>query len=288
MLQLMVAGVALGAIYALVAMGFLMIYRATGAVNFAQGDMVTVGAFGALWATSTFDTPTVVGWLVAVLMLGVLGMLTYRFVYRPLSKHPFLAVAIGTLGLAFIFRGVLFVLFGPQPARLASPVGNDVVSVGGVVIGQHLLLTIAVTAILVGSQALFFRYTFLGKALRATAESPEVARMLGLRTNRIVLGTFTYGAALAAVAGVLLAPVRFVSLDLGFGVLLKSFVAAIVGGFGSLPGALVGGLIVGLAEVFGAGYVSSAFRDTFAFGLLVLILIVRPHGIFQVKVEEKV
>lgn len=288
MLQLTVAGVALGAIYALVAMGFIMIYRATGAVNFAQGDMATFGAFAALWVTTRYEVPILVAWLFAAVVMAALGMLTYRFVYRPLSKHPFLAVAIGTLGFSFMLRGVLFVIFGPQPAALASPAGSETIAVGGVVIGRHLLLIIAVTALLVVAQALFFRFTFLGKALRATAEDQEVARMLGLRTNRIVLGTFTYGAVLAAIAGVLLAPVRFVSLDLGFGVLLKSFVAAIVGGFGSLPGALVGGLIVGLAEVFGAGLISSSFRDSFAFGLLVIILIVRPHGLFQVKAEEKV
>ncbi len=288
MLQLTVAGVALGSIYALVAIGFVIIYRATGAVNFAHGDMVTVGAFAALWATTVLEAPILVSWLVAVLMLGVLGMLTYRFVYRPLRHHPFLAVAIATLGLAFVFRGVLFVIFGPQPAALPSPVGGGAVSIGGAVVSRHLLLIIGVTAVLVVSQALFFRHTFLGKSLRATAENQEVARMLGLRTNRIILWTFAYGAGLAAVAGVLLAPVRFVTLDLGFGVLLKAIVGAIVGGFGSLPGALVGGLIVGLAEVFGASLISSAFRDTFAFGILIIILLVRPHGLFQVKAEEKV
>lgn len=287
MLQLLVAGIALGSIYALVAVGFVLIYRATGAVNFAHGDMVTVGAFAALWATRQLDAPILAAWLFSVLVMLVVGVVAYRFVYSPLRRHPFLAVAIGTLGLAFMLRSTMQGVFGARQASLASPVGTEALEIGDVVLGQHLLLMIAVTGVLIGAQAVFFQRTFVGKALRATAEDQQVARLLGLRTNRLILGTFAYGAALAAIAGVLLAPVRFVSLDLGFGVLLKGIVGAIVGGFGSMAGALVGGLIVGLVEVFGAGLVSSAFRDSFAFGLLVIILLARPHGLFQVKAEEK-
>jgi branched-chain amino acid transport system permease protein len=287
-LQLLVSGAAVGAIYALVAVGFVMIYRATGAVNFAQGDMVTVGAFAALWASRDLGLPILAAWAIAVLTLGLLGATTYRIVYRPLSKHPFLGVAIGTLGLAIMLRASLHLLFGPREAALPSPVGVDTLTLGNVVVGQHLLLVIVVTGLLVTGQAAFFKWTFVGKALRATSEDQEMTQLLGLPTNRLILGTFIYGSMLAAVAGVLLAPIFFVSLALGFSVLLKSFVAAIIGGFGSVTGALVGGLVVGLAEVFGAAYVSTAFRNSFAFAILILILILKPSGLFRgVSHEEK-
>jgi branched-chain amino acid transport system permease protein len=287
-IQLIVAGLGLGALYALLATGFVVIYRATGVVNFAQGDMATVGAFVALWAVEHLHLPLIPSYAVSVLVMAGVGIALFRLVYVPLRSRSVIAVSIGTLGVAIALRGLLFVIFGPVPAGLGSPVGDGAIHVGGIAIASQSILVLIVTLLLLGSQAVFLHRTYTGHALRAIAEDQEMAKLLGLRVDRLLLGAFAYGAALAAVAGVLLAPILSVSLDLGWSVAFDSFIAAIVGGLGSLPGALVGGLLVGLSQEFGSYYVSSEFSTSIVFALLLLVLLVRPNGIFSTTTAQRV
>jgi branched-chain amino acid transport system permease protein len=288
-IQLVVAGLALGAIYALLATGFIVIYRATAVVNFAQGDMATVGAFVALWALQTFSFGGLgFAYLVAVLTMALAGVLLFRFVYVPLRNRSVIAVSIGTLGIAVMMRGLLLVVFGPVPAGLRSPVGDGAIHVGGVAIASQAILIVALTVLLIGFQAAVFYRTYLGQSLRAIAEDQEMAKLLGLRVDLLLLTAFAYGAGLAGIAGVLLAPLLSVSLDLGWSVAFDSFIAAIVGGLGSLSGAVVGGLLIGLVEVLGRFYISSQFGTSVVFAILLLVLVLRPNGIFKVVTAQRI
>jgi branched-chain amino acid transport system permease protein len=285
--QLITAGLAVGAIYGLLATGFIVIYRATGVVNFAQGDMATVGAFTALWALRTWHVPVVMAYAFAIGVMALIGILLFRVVYVPLRTRSVVIVSIGTLGLALAMRGLLLVIFGPQPAGLPSPVGDQSISYGGVVVSAQSVLVVGVTAVLIGIQAILFNRTSIGHALRAIAEDQEMARVLGIRVERLLLGAFAYGAALAALAGVLLAPTLSVSLDLGWSVAFASFIAAIVGGLGSLSGAATGGLIIGMVQVLGQFYVSGPFGTSLVFGVLLVILLLRPNGIFKMVTSQR-
>jgi branched-chain amino acid transport system permease protein len=184
-------------------------------------------------------------------------------------------------------RGLLLVTFGPQPAGLPSPVGDRSIVLGDVVISAQAVLVVGITALLITIQAILFNRTYVGHALRAIAEDQEMARVLGIRVERLLLGAFAYGAALAALAGVLLAPTLSVSLDLGWSVAFASFIAAIVGGLGSLSGAVAGGVIIGMVQVLGQFYVSGPFGTSLVFAVLLLILLVRPHGIVKMVTAQR-
>lgn len=286
-IQLVIGGVSLGAIYVLLATGVVVIYRATGVVNFAQGDMATAAAFVALWGLQHLTLGLAGGYVVAILGMGVVGVVLFRLVYVPLRSRAVVAVSIGTLGVALALRGLLLVLFGPIPAGLPSPVGIGVLHLGEVVIPKHQLLVVIVTIVLLAFQAGIFYRTYTGQALRAIAEDQEMAKLLGLRVDRLLTMAFAYGAALAGVAGVLLAPLLSVSLDLGWSVAFYSFIAAIVGGLGSLSGAVFGGILIGLAQELGDFYVSSQFGTTIVFGVMLFALVVRPNGLFNIATAQR-
>jgi branched-chain amino acid transport system permease protein len=281
LLQLLVAGLSLGAIYALVALGFVLIYRATGMINFAQGDMMTAAAFVALWATRDLHLPILAAWVTAAIALGALGGLMYATIYRPLYNRSLVAVGIATLGVALMLRGLMLIAFGELPANLPSPIEARTIRIGTTVLSSQHVLVIVLATVLVVAQAVVLRVTFLGKSLRAVSENQEVARMLGLRVDRLLLGTIVYGAVLAALAGVLLAPILSVSLNLGWSLALTAFAAAIVGGFGSMPGALFGGMLLGLGEVLANRYIPGGYADSVVFGLVLVVLVLRPAGILS-------
>jgi branched-chain amino acid transport system permease protein len=286
--QIALAGLTVGTIYALVALGFVVIFRATGMINFAQGDMTTAGAFVGFWAVDTLHLPILLAWVVATCGLGVLGALAYVIIFRPLRRRSLVAVAIATLGFALVLRGLLVVAFGQNPTSLASPAGNGVVHIGSAVISGQDILVLGVTAVLISIQAYVFRSTFLGKSLRAIAEDGEVAQLLGLRSERLLLGAVVYGSMLAGLAGVMLAPLLSVSVSLGWSLGLTAFAGAIIGGFGSMSGALIGGLVVGLAGEFASRYLPGDYADSVVFGLVVIVLLLRPSGILSMIPGQKV
>ncbi|HJR94815.1 MAG TPA: branched-chain amino acid ABC transporter permease [Gaiellaceae bacterium] len=310
LVQLLVNGVTLGSVYALVALGFSMVYGILKLLNLAHGDVLMVGAFigwGVLGWLGGAQSPTVAVWLVILLMIlaamvggGFLGIAIERFAYRPLRRAPRIAPLISALGVSFFIQNSVLLLFG---ANFRSYDSFDLVDVGvGVEWGPlHLwIMRIVVIASAVAMMAglwLLVTRSKLGKAMRATAFDREAAAMMGIDVDRVIVKTFFIGSALAGAAGVLVGLVFFqINHFMGFNYGLKGFTAAVVGGIGSIPGAMVGGLVIGLAEAFSVGYIEdftrgrlgSAFSDLIVFLILVVFMLVRPQGIFGKPEVKKV
>jgi branched-chain amino acid transport system permease protein len=288
MMQLVINGLAMGCIYALVALGFLLIYQAVGALNFAQGELVMLGGFLGISLAVGLKLPLLVAFLLTIALMALVGWLFQRVAYYPLRDKPFVAVIISTVGVGIALRNGALLLWGPNPLSFPSLVSTEPLRLAGnMILPQHLFI-IAVTLVLLVAQYLFFTRTALGHQLQATAQDAEMARLMGIPVSRMIAATFMLSAAMASVAGLLLAPVFFVTTDMGGMVMLKAFVASIIGGFGSIPGAIIGALFVGVMETFVAAYLSSAYKDAFAFLILILVLFVWPRGLFGEKISEKV
>lgn len=290
--QLLAQGLAFGSIYALVALGFVLIYQAVGVVNFAQGEMVMVPAFLSVTALSLLRLPFVVAYGLTLAVTAVFGWLFERIAYHPLRGRPFLPVVISTIGASILLQNGAQVLYGATPYDLPKlfPPGQ-VLSIGEVRVQPQYLLILVVTIILIAFQYWLFEHTLVGKKLMATAQDKEAARLMGIRTDRMVIITFVYSAILGGIAALLLGPIFQVSKTIGGAIALKAFSASVVGGFGSIPGAIVGGVLLGVVESFGAFYlrdiIPSAAKDAFAFIILVAVLLVRPEGFFGERVSEK-
>ncbi|MCZ8515100.1 branched-chain amino acid ABC transporter permease [Paenibacillus filicis] len=287
-LQLFINGLAMGAIYALVALGFVLVSNAVNVVNFSQGEWVMLGAYFAVTASVAFHTPLIWAYLISVVVMILFGWLFQRAVYHPLRDKPFITIVISTIGVSLFLKNIARIIWGPQPTTFPSLFGENALDVFGVHILPQNLIIIAVTVILVILQELFFNRTMVGKMMRATAQDQEASSLMGIRVSRMVSFTFMYSAALTAIAGVLVAPIYFVSADMGGNLALKAFAAAIIGGFNNVRGAIIGGLLLGVLETFGAGYISSVFKDAFTFFILILFLAFRPEGIFRERIADKV
>ena len=296
-LQLIVSGLAMGSIYALVALGFILIYNAVGVVNFAQGDFVMFPSYVAL----TFILPSIaifgaiVHWqlplvlvygLVLILMAG-LGLIFNRIAYYPLRDRGWLPVVISTIGVSIFLRNLAQLTWGSQPQVFPSMFSVSTLSVGDLHFRPQDLLILGVTALLILFQYTLFERTTLGKQMRATAQDRATAQLLGIRVDRIVAITFIYSVLLGAIAGLLVSPIFTVTKEMGGLISLKAFAASIVGGFGSIPGAIIGGLLIGVVEALGGFYISPAYTDAIAFVILIGVLLVRPSGFFGERVSEK-
>lgn len=287
LLQLIGTGLAVGSIYGLVALGVIIIYRSANVVNFAQGEFAMAGAFAISVLSVNLNLPYWAGFLIALILMAVLGILFELGVYYPLRNRSFLSVIISTIGASILMQNSALFIFGAQPRRADPPFAASVVDLFGVRIAPQYLLVIAVTAILVIIQYFFFEKTLLGKKLQATAQDKETTRLLGISVNLMIAITFVYSAVVGGAAGVLVAPILYVTTGMGVMISLKAFAACIVGGFGSITGGIIGGLAIGVIETLGAAYVSPEYRDVFAFVLLVIVLLFRPQGIFGEKISEK-
>ena len=286
-LQLFFTGIGIGAIYALVALGFVLIYRATNVVNFAQGDFAMLGAFGMILLAVDLQWPY---WLSIILTLAgliVFGALFNLGVYYPLRHRSFLPVIISTIGASILLEnGVLFA-YGPAPQSLPGMFETQGFNIGGVFFDSQYLLILAVTIVMVALQYLFFERTLIGKKMQATSQDKEIASLLGIPVALMIMLTFIYSATLGGLAGILVAPILFVSVGMGSSIALKAFAASIIGGFGDVTGAVVGGLALGVIETFGAAYISVPYKDGFAFLVLFVFLLIRPQGFFGERVAEK-
>jgi branched-chain amino acid transport system permease protein len=286
-----VAGVSLGCVYALVALGFVLIYKATETVNFAQGDLMMLGAFFALTASS----PLMLNWpywatiLFAVLAMAAVGMLTERLVLRPVLGQPAFTVVMITIGVGYVVRGVVTMVpgWGTDTYQIPTPFAEDVWRAGGVVVPVQQLMVIAMTASLCAVLYVFFRYSKLGVAMQATSQNQLAAYYMGIPVRRVNMLIWGLSAGVAAFAGILLAPATFVHSNMGF-IGLKAFPAAVVGGFGSVPGAIVGGLIIGVVEALAGYYLPEGFKDVAAYVVVLVVLIVWPSGIFGETGRKKV
>lgn len=286
-LQLFFTGVGVGSIYALVALGFVLIYRATNVVNFAQGDFAMLGAFSMVVLAIDLELPywlsiaTTIGAMVAVGALFNLG------VYYPLRNRTFLPVIISTIGASILLENGVLAAYGPRPQSLPSLFSSQGFSIGSVFLDSQYLVILAVTVVMVTLQYLFFERTLLGKKMQATSQDKEMASLVGIPVALMIMLTFIYSAVLGGLAGILVAPILFVSVGMGSSIALKAFAASIIGGFGDVTGAIVGGLTLGVVETFGAAYISVPYKDAFGFLMLFLFLLLRPQGLFGERVAEK-
>ena len=285
--QLLVSGISQGCVYGLIALGFVLIYKATEMVNFAQGDMMMLGAYVAFTYINLMELPFFWGLIATVLTMAFIGVLIERALLRPMIGEPPFAVLMITIGLGFILRAFAGAVWGSDTKAISNPFVGGVVRLGEVSIGFENLAIISGTAILCLVLYLFFRFTRLGIAMQAASQNQLAAYYVGIPVKRIYSLVWAMSAAIAAVAGVLVAPVSLVEPVMGF-IGIKAFAAAIVGGFGSLPGAIVGGLIVGIVEQFAGLYLPTGFSDTSAYVILILMLFIRPEGIFATMQQKKV
>jgi branched-chain amino acid transport system permease protein len=286
-LQVLFSGLALGAVYSLVALGFVLIIRATNVVNFAQGDFAMLGAFGMMTMLTLLHLPYWLSFILALAVMTVFGVVFNYGVYYPLRNRSFLPVIISTLGASIFMQNTVLAVFGPQPKPLERVFKSPGFEIGGVFLDSQYLVILAVTIVAVVFQYFFFEHTILGKKLQATSQDKDMARLLGIPVAWMIAITFIYSATLGGLAGILVGPVLFVSIGMGSIIALKAFSATIIGGFGDVTGAIVGGLLLGVVESFAAAYISVPYKDAFAFLLLFLFLLIRPQGIFGEKISEK-
>ena len=286
-LQMVAAGLAMGSIYALVALGFVLIFNAVNVVNFAQGEFAMVPAFVAVWLMSYLNLSFPMTCVVTVAFMGIFGIIFQRIAYYPLRNRSFLPVIISTIGVGIFLKNGAQLIFGAEPLSMPRPTSATALDIFGVFVDPQYIIIIVCTLALLGLQYFFFEKTKLGKMMQATAQDKQMARLLGIKVATMIAITFAYSSILGAAAGILVGPIFFVTKDMGAMIGLKAFCSTIVGGFGSVPGAILGGLFLGVIEVFAAYYVSSAYRDAFAFIILILVLLLRPQGFFGEKIAEK-
>ena len=288
-MQLLLAGVAQGCVYALVALGFVLIYKATETVNFAQGDLMMLGGFFALTASVIMGWPYWATILFAVAAMAAVGMLIERIVLRPVLGQPAFTVVMLTIGVGYVLRGIVTMIpgWGTDTYTFPTPFADGTFKVGEVIFAEQQVAVIGMTAGLVAVLYAFFRYSKLGVAMQATSQNQLAAAYMGIPVRRVNMMIWGLSAGVAAFAGILLAPVTFVHSNMGF-IGLKAFPAAVVGGFGSVPGAIVGGLIIGVVEAFAGFYLPEGFKDIAAYIVVLLVLMLKPSGLFGEKLRKKV
>ncbi len=287
-IQLLVSGLAYGSIYALVALGFVLIYNSVGIVNFAQGEFVMVPSFISIVFLNFLGIGFIPSYILTIFVACFFGLIFQRVAYYPLRNRSFLPVVISTIGASILLQNTAQVIFGAQPLKPPNifPAG-DTFQLGTIRIVPQYFLILGVTLVLVIFQYFLFEKTTLGKRLQATAQDKQTAQLMGIRVNRMIAYTFIYSAILGSIAGILFSPLLLVSKGMGAGIALKAFSASIVGGFGSVPGAILGGLLLGIAEKFASRYISSAYEQGFAFIILIVVLLFWPQGLFGEKIAEK-
>ncbi len=287
--QQIINGVSLGSIYALIALGYTMVYGIIKLINFAHGDIYMVGAYVSFFAVTMANMSIVPALLISMVVTALLGMLVERLAYAPLRHAPRISVLITAIGMSFLLEYGSMYFVSPTPRTFPEVMGNLAYNIGGFVINGQQLLIFAITTILMIILTYVVQKTKVGQAMRAVSFDTETAQLMGINANRIISFTFGIGSALAAAGGVLVG-VYYNSIDPLMGIMpgLKAFVAAVFGGIGSIPGAMAGGIMLGVIEALVSGFISSTFRDAAAFAILILVLLFRPSGIFGKAVREKV
>lgn len=278
-LQLALSGLSIGAIYALVALALVIPFKASGVLNFGQGSMVTLGAYIALTLSTSAGLPYWAMVPATLLVAGLIGVVIERLVIRQLVRAPEFTIVIGTFALGLMVQDAIRLHWQDNNFALDVPFGTDPIVIGSLRVNPVSLSILAVSLALLVVLALFFQHTRAGKAMRAVSQNQDAARLMGISVERVFSSTLAIGTAIAALAGVLFAPVTGINPGVGE-LILKAFVAAVIGGFNSLPGAVLGGLALGLIETFSAAFAGSTLKDVSAFAVLILMLLVRPNGLF--------
>jgi len=288
-LQVIFSGIAQGCIYGLIALGFVLIYKATETVSFAQGELMMLGAFCGLACVSWLGLPYWLSIPAAMMAMAVLGWLTERVVIRPVLGQPAFSIVMLTIGIGYVARGLITMIpdIGTETLAFPVPYKDTVFNVGGVVLGATQVVVVLATASLSLLLYLVFRYSRVGIAMQAASQNQLAAYYMGIPVKRLNGMVWALAAAVAAVAGLLLAPITFVHANMGF-IGLKAFPAAVVGGFGSLPGAIVGGVIIGVVEALAGFWLPEGFKDIAAYIVVLLMLVLKPNGLFGEKLRKKV
>ena len=279
LLQLLVTGITNGAIYALVALGFVTIYNVTGVINFAQGEFVMLGALTAI-SLAARGLPLPLAAALAVVVTALIGGGLQRFALHPARNASILSLIIITLGIGIALRGAALVIWGTQPYGLRPFTAGPPLRFLGAVVRLQSLWVVGTAVLMLVGLYLFFEFTLLGKAVRACSINRTAARLLGIPVDRMALLSFVLSAGLSAVAGIVITPASFATYDMGLSMGLKGFAAAILGGLANPVLAVVGGLLIGLIEALGAGFVASGYKEAFAFGTLLILLLTRSAGLF--------
>jgi branched-chain amino acid transport system permease protein len=288
-LQIIISGVAQGCIYGLIALGFVLIYKATETVSFAQGELMMLGAFGGLACMTVLGFPFWLAVPSAVVAMAVIGVLLERVVIRPILGQPAFSIVMLTIGIGYVARGVITMLpnIGTETHTLPVPYKDQIWKLGALVLNVEQMAVIAVTAVLSGLLYVLFKYSKLGIAMQASSQNQLAAYYMGIPVKRLNGLVWGLAAGVAAIAGLLLAPITFVHANMGF-IGLKAFPAAVVGGFGSLPGAIVGGMIIGVVESLSGFFMPEGFKDIAAYVVVLVMLMVKPNGLFGEKLRKKV
>ena len=290
-LSYLVNGIGLGSVYAIIALGYSMVYGIAKMLNFAHGDVIMIGAYISFCATQYWGLPPVVSVLAAMAVCTVLGVVIEGLAYKPLRQASSLAVLITAIGMSYLLQNIALLVWGANPKSFPSVVSVGSLSLfgGQMIISGETMITVAANIIIMIALTLFTGRTKMGKAMRVVSEDRGAAELMGINVNRTISLTFAIGSALAAIAGVLLCstyPVLMPTTGSMPGI--KAFTAAVFGGIGSIPGALLGGVLLGIIEILGKAYVSTELGDALVFGVLIIVLLVKPTSLLGKKIHEKV
>jgi branched-chain amino acid transport system permease protein len=288
-LQQIINGISLGSIYALIALGYTMVYGILRLINFAHGDIFMVGAFIGYFALGSWNLPFALGLVIAMIGASVLGMIIERFAYRPLRTAPRISLLITAIGVSFLLENLMVLIVGASPRSFPQSIPVDIYNIGGLILTNRQIIILLISILLMILLQFIVMRTKIGKAMRAVSQDKEMALMLGINIDSVIAFTFALGSALAAAGGVLVG-LYFNKIEPYMGVMpgLKAFVAAVLGGIGIIPGAMLGGFILGIAEILVSAFISSTVRDAVAFIILIIILLVRPSGLLGKYMREKV
>jgi len=277
--QYLITGITVGSVYAMVAVGFNIIYNVTEIINFAQGEFVMLGGLIMVFFHVAMGLPLIIAFPATVILVTLVGILLDRLAIRPIRRPSVLTLIIATIAASILIKGAAMLIWGKDPYDLPAFSGRDPIILFGAVIQPQYLWVIGFLIIIVIFLSVFFDRTIIGKAMSACADNPNAASLVGINVNQMILLSFALSAAIGAVAGITLTPISLMEYDRGAMLAVKGFGAAILGGLGSFPGAILGGLIMGSIESFGAGLISSGYKDAFALIVLLIVLFFRPSGI---------
>jgi branched-chain amino acid transport system permease protein len=291
-IDLVIIGLSIGMIYALVALGISIIYSGLDIVHFAHGEIYMIGAFIGLMLFQKLNIGYVPTLILAIIITGLIGMAIERLFYRRLTRAgggytvAGMGMIIAGFGMSIVLQNVAFLAWGPKPLPFPVPFGGPI-ELGNLTLPRSYLWIVVTSLVCMLGLHLVLKKTMIGLAMRAVAYNKDIAYLSGVNVPLAISLIFAIGCALGAAAGVLIGPINYVQVLMGVGIIIKAFAAAVVGGFGNLPGAVLGGLLVGVVESLGAGYVSGTFKDIYAFILLVIVLMVKPSGIFGIEAKIK-
>lgn len=291
-IDLVIVGLSIGMIYGLVAIGISLIYSGLDVVHFAHGEIYMLGAFIGLTVFKAFELPFPLVLLASMVITGLVGVVIERVFYRPILRSgggytvAGMAMVICGFGMSFVLQNIAFLIWGPRSLPFPVTFGMPI-ELGNLILPSSYVWIVVAALVLMAALHLFLKKTRLGLAVRAVAGNKEIAYLMGINVPLTISVTFGVACALGAAAGVLVGPINYVQVLMGLGIMVKAFAAAVIGGFGSLPGAVLGGLLVGVVESLGAGYLSGNYKDIYAFILLIVVLMVRPAGLFGILAKTK-